>query len=113
MLEECAPMRRSILSALATSLLALALAAGGCGRAPQIGADKDSFKAVDALYTAVSLRDLQHLDRCAKALRDLKAEGKLPEAAGQSLDAIVAEAREGHWEQAQGRLGDFMRGQRR
>jgi hypothetical protein len=103
-------MRRTALATLLVSLLVLAF--GGCGRPPQIGGDRDSFKAVDALYTAVSLRDPKHLDRCEKTLRDLQAKGKLPEAAGKSLEAIVSEARERKWEVAQSRLGDFMRGQR-
>src|SRR5262245_5277201 len=86
------------------------LSIGGCSP-PQIGQDKQTFKAVDYLYTAVSLRDMKHLERCEKMLHDLKAEGKLPESAGQSLDAIIAQARGGDWEPAQRRLGDFMRGQ--
>lgn len=89
------------------------LAFAGCGRPPQLGDDKASFKAVDALYTAVSLRELEHLDRCDRVLRDLRAKGSLSEAAGASLDAIIAEAREGKWEDAQARLGTFMRGQTR
>src|SRR6478752_7718895 len=91
----------------------LAVACEGCGGPPQIGADRDSFQAVDALYTAVSLRDSQLLARCDKTLQDLRAKGKLPEAVGQSLESMIAEAREGKWEDAQGRLGDFMRRQRR
>lgn len=93
--------------------LFVAFAVTGCGRPAQIGADREAFRAVDALYTAVSLRHTGHLDRCSKALADLQAQGKLPESAGRSLAAIVSEAREGRWEAAQGRLGDFMRGQRR
>jgi hypothetical protein len=104
-------MRRIALVLLASPLLVLAT--GGCGRPAQIGGDRDSFKAVDALYTAVSLRDPAHLDRCETTLRDLRARGKLPDSAGRSLDAIVAEARGGRWEDAQARLGAFMRGQRR
>ena len=96
-----------VLSSLPLSTL------GGCGRPPQIGDDKAAFKAVDALFTAVSLRDPQLLERCDQTLRNLRVGGKLPEAAGTSLEAIVAEAREGKWESARDRLGNFMRGQRR
>jgi hypothetical protein len=105
-------MMRRIACALLLSAH-LALACEGCGGPPQIGPDRDSFKAVDALYTAVSLRDSQLLTRCAQTIQDLRANGKLPEAAGQSLESMIAEAREGKWEDAQGRLGDFMRRQRR
>ena len=103
-------MVRMALATLLSSLLALAF--GGCGPS-QIGADKDAFKAVDALYTAVSLRDPRLLDQCEKTLQSLQAKGQLPEAAGESLKAIVSEARAEKWEVAQSRLGDFMRGQRR
>jgi hypothetical protein len=99
-------MRRTAVIAI------LALALGGCGGPPQIGGDRDAFKAVDALYTAVSLRDPGLLGRCEATLQDLRAKDKLPESAGKSLEAIVAEARAGGWEAAQANLGDFMRGQR-
>jgi hypothetical protein len=91
---------------------ACAWASAGCGPA-QIGEDQGAFKAVDALYTAVSLRDERLLAQCEKTLGELVASGQLPEAAAGSLDAIVAEAKGGHWESAQAHLGDFMRGQRR
>lgn len=91
----------------------LGLGIPGCGRAPQIGGDKDSFKAVDALYTAVSLRDPAALDRCAADLRGLTDGHKLPDHAARALEAIVVEARGGGWESAQARLAVFMRRQRR
>ncbi|SIO46180.1 hypothetical protein SAMN05444166_4932 [Singulisphaera sp. GP187] len=85
----------------------------GCGRPPQIGEDRASFKAVDALYTAVSLRDPKLLDQCAGELHDLQTKGTLTEAIGGELEAIIVKAKEGGWEAAQSRLGDFMRGQTR
>ena len=103
-------MKRLAVVTLAASLLLPGF--GGCGP-PQIGADRDVFKNVDALYTAVSLRDPALLDRCAGKLRALRDAGKLPPAAGRSLEGIVAEARGGKWERAQSRLGDFMLGQTR
>jgi len=106
-LKRARLMRRCILF---TALIALGV--GGCSP-PQIGQDKETFKAVDYLYTAVSLRAPKHLERCEKSLHDLKAQGKLPDSAAQALDAIIAQAREGDWEPAQRRLGDFMRGQTR
>ena len=94
------------------SLLFLLLIAG-CGRPPQLGADEASFKAVDALYTAVGLRDVAALDRSAATLDGLRAAGKLPDAAADALTRVVAEAKSGAWESAQTRLGTFMEGQRR
>jgi len=97
-----------------TFVVAVLLAGlSGCGGPPQLGQNEASFKAVDALYTAVSLRDLRLLDRCKKSLEDLRANETLTPAASKSLQAIIAQAEAGKWETAQGRLGDFMRGQRR
>jgi hypothetical protein len=104
-------MRRTALATLLSSLLVLAF--GGCGRPPQIGADRDTFKAVDALYTAVSLRDPKLVDQCETKLKGLRDAGKIPETASKSLDSIIAEAKGGKWEPAQERLGRFLEGQRR
>lgn len=104
------PLVRCLALALA---LTLALAFLGCGRPPQIGEDRDTFKAVDALYTAVSLRDLKLVDLCDGKLRTLQSKGEGSEAVRGELGAIIAKAKEGKWEVAQTRLGDFMRGQRR
>ena len=68
---------------LGVSLLVFAL--GGCGSPPQIGADRDVFNAVDALDTAVSLRDLKLVDRCETTLKDLRDAGKMPDPASQFL----------------------------
>jgi len=101
------PTRLNLLAGLMLASLA------GCGRPPQLGDDKASFKAVDALYTAVSLRNLDHLQRCESVLHDLRAKGNLTPPAADSLDAVITEARGGQWEEAQLHLGGFMRGQRR
>jgi hypothetical protein len=103
------PRRRAVVVAAFLSLWI----PGGCGRPPQIGDDEGAFKAVDALYTAVSARDLTLVERCAASLRDLHAAGKLPEPASTALAAIAEEARQGDWDEARDRLNRFMRGQRR
>src|SRR5262245_27631060 len=100
-LRRSPSMARIALITIVAPVLTIAWA--GCG-APQIGADRDAFKAVDALYTAVSLRDPKLLDQCIGTLRDLKAKGKLPETAENSLESIVVGARAGEWESAQRRL---------
>lgn len=94
------------------ALTLVALGLFGCGRAPSIGDDKAAFQEVDALFTAVSLRDAGQLDRCESRLHDLKSHGKLPDAAAARLDAIVAQARSGGWTTAQSELRSFMLGQR-
>jgi hypothetical protein len=91
----------------------LVLAFAGCGSQPQIGEDRDTFKAVDALYTAVSLRDPKLVDQCEARLKGLHDGSKIPDDAFSSLESIIAEAKGGKWETAQERLGRFMEGQRR
>jgi hypothetical protein len=95
---------------VATGVLA-ALVLAGCG-APQLGPDREAFKTVDALYTAVSLRDPAQLERCGSELKKLLDDGKLPEAAYRSLEGILVDAREARWEPARRRLRDFMLAQR-
>jgi hypothetical protein len=83
----------------------------GCG-APQIGPDREAFKSIDALYTAVSLRDAAQLERCGAELKQLQAAGKLPEPAYRSLEGILADARSANWGPARQHLRDFMLAQR-
>jgi hypothetical protein len=98
---------------LSAGSLVLILSIPGCWSPPQIGPDRETFKAVDALYTAISLRDPKLVESCVSRLTDLRSAGKVPEAAFVSLDSIVVEAREGKWEPSQERLAGFMEGQRR
>ncbi|MDG3005021.1 hypothetical protein [Paludisphaera mucosa] len=95
---------------LAPAILAAAL---GCGGPPQIGADAEAFKTVDALYTAVSLREPALVDQCLAALKSLREAGKLDPAPCDALEGLAAEAKGGGWESAQSRLARFMRGQSR
>ncbi len=88
------------------------LLVAGCGPS-QIGPDREAFKTVDAMYTAVSLREPVQLGRCEATFRALKSAGKLPEPAYNELNSIAEEAKGGHWESAQLRLHDFMQGQHR
>ena len=91
----------------------LALGCGGCGGPPQIGEDRDTFKTVDALYTAVSLRDLKLVGQCETKLKELRDASRIPEGAFSSLGSIISEARDGKWEPALEHLSTFMEGQRR
>ena len=53
--------------------LALALTLTGCSGPPQMGGDKEVFGAVDALYTAVTAKRTDLLDRSEQKLTDLRA----------------------------------------
>ena len=94
-------------------IVLLVLAVAGCGRPAQIGADPEVFKTVDALYTAVSLRDPKLVDPCLATLKSLHDAGKLPGDALSTLEGMIEEAKGGAWEDAQTRLARFMQGQRR
>jgi hypothetical protein len=104
-------MNRVVIAVIAVLLLALWFK--GCGGPPQMGADREAFKAVDALYTAIGLRDAGRVDQCGARLKSLRDAGKLPERAYQSVASIIAEAKEGKWEPSQERLSQFMVGQHR
>ena len=79
---------------------------------PQLGIDGQVFKTVDALFTAITSRDSSRLEDCERRLKAYHEEGRISDAAAGSLDAIIQQARNGHWEPAARRLYDFMRGQR-
>jgi hypothetical protein len=100
---------RSVRAAAAATLLTVL----GSFGPPQMGPDREAFKAIDALYTAVSLHEPTQLERCSGRLSELREAGKLPASAHDALAAIIAEARGGLWEQSQARLRTFMLGQRR
>jgi hypothetical protein len=80
---------------------------------PQMGADKEVFRTVDALFTAVTGRDERQLDQCERRLHQYRDAGTLPGAAAAYLDDVMRRARAGDWQVAAERLYDFMRGQRR
>ncbi len=105
--------RTTLSRATLASLLILAAELLGCGRAPSMGPDREVFHTVDALYTGVSLRDLNQVDRCAKNLEALGSAGKLPSPAVDALARIIEVARSGDWERSQSALRKFMLAQRR
>ena len=110
MTGDLAMRRIVVMIALAGTL---AVAAPGCWGPPQVGADRESFEAVDALYTAVGLRDAQLVADSERRLQALRDSARLPEKAHRALTAIIATARAGEWEPAVLQLGKFMEGQSR
>ena len=79
---------------------------------PQIGTDEAVNKTVDALFTAVTTKDLQRLDSCEQRLKGYQSEGRLPTGPARILDGIIQQARAGKWDPAARRLYDFISGQR-
>src|SRR4051794_12956354 len=85
----------------------------GCGRTPQLIADEEVFKAVDALFTAVTAQDEKLLGDCRANLERLAESGSLAGPARAHLDEIIQRAFGGQWRAAAERLYTFMRAQRR
>jgi hypothetical protein len=104
--------KKVVIGTVAAALLVIGVGYTWCGRAPQVGGDKESIKVVDALYTAVSSRNATRLTQCEERLHALRDEGKLPRKAADYLDGLIATARSGDWGRATHKLFDFMRAQR-
>lgn len=97
---------------LAASILVLGVAIFSTFRKPQIGDSEEAFKTVDALFTALTTKDLQRLDDCEQRLSEYREAGELNPSAAARLDKIIQQARTGDWENSARRLYDFMLSQR-
>ena len=82
-------------------------------RPPQMGTSERTFNTVDALYTAVRLKDEAKVTACERRLHEYRDAGELPADAARTLDDIIATARGGGWDAATERLYEFMLAQRR
>ncbi len=112
--DEQTVRKRIVLSVVCgLSILLLILIVRHLRTPPQMGADEEVFKTVNALFTALTSKNTSRLDDCGKRLRDYREAGKLPETAAKSLDSIMKQAREGQWDPAARRLYEFMLVQRR
>lgn len=107
--------QRSVIGVVILAVLAIVVGVYffGFGKPPQMGPDEEVFRAVDALYTAVTARNDKLLGECEKRLQGLKNAGKLPATAADYLDGVIATGRAGNWQAAAERLYDFMKNQQR
>ena len=80
---------------------------------PQIGPNEEVFKTVDALFTALTTKDLQRLSDCESRLQADLESGALPSAAAKNLDGIIQRARAGKWDASADTLYQFILDQRR
>lgn len=90
-------------------LLALSSAIGCSG--PPLVETEEGLRVADAMYTAVTSKKTELLDRCDQRLSDLKSEGKLSEHAFDGLAVISQKARSGQWQKAAEDLDWFIRRQ--
>jgi hypothetical protein len=107
--------RRAVATAgsIGVAVLVLSLLIWWWSRPPQMGADEEVFKTVDALFTAITARDEKLLADCGQRLLALRDAGKLPPDASAYIDNISRKARVGQWDSAAHTLYDFIRAQRR
>lgn len=80
---------------------------------PQMDADENVLKTVDALFTALNNKNSQHLNDCERQLQKYRDEGSLPSSAWRNLQGIIKRARAGEWESSSKTLYDFILAQRR
>jgi hypothetical protein len=114
--EGTSPPRRRLALPLVLGLLAVGaavLALAFFRRPPQMGADEEVFRTVDALFTAVTARNEKLLAQCEGRLRAYREAGRVPGEACDYLDGVIARARGGEWRSAAERLYEFMSAQRR
>lgn len=86
---------------------------GGCSSPPQVLDDEETYSTVDALWTAVTSKRTDLVDRTAERLSSLNAEGKLSKEGLTALEAIIARTRKDEWMPAAQDLKAFIQGQRK
>jgi hypothetical protein len=104
-------VKKVAIGTASAGLLLLGIWYAAWGRTPQVGVDKDSLRAVDALYTAVTSHNPTRLAQCEERLHTLRDEGKMPRRTADYLDGLIGTARGGDWKGATHKLFDFMRAQ--
>ena len=80
----------------------------GCGGPPALESE-EAFSTADALYTAITSRRTELLDKSETRLVELKDTGKLSNHAFERLDEIMEQARSGNWQDAAEELDSFIR----
>jgi hypothetical protein len=106
-------VKRTVVAGVVGGLVLLVCWFVWWARPPQIGADKEAVRTVDALFTAFTSRNATRVGQCEERLHALKDAGKLPQHAADYLDSLIKMARGGNWRGATQKLFDFMKGQRR
>jgi len=71
---------------------------GGCEPSARELKNRQEF---EALLTAVSLKNKSELEKDARRIDARHASGELSNAGYQDLQQIIAQAREGHWSEAE------------
>jgi hypothetical protein len=81
----------------------------GCSSEPAIS--KGNVKLVEKLRAAVVAKKPDWLDAAAKQIDASRQQSKLSEAEYSALEPIIADARQGHWDDANARLTHLINAQ--
>jgi hypothetical protein len=91
---------------LAVAGLILILILAGCSGEPS-GRERENRRELEALLTAVSLRNKSELERDAARIEARHASGELSDAPYRTLRAILEKARAGDWSAAEKQAYEF------
>ncbi|MEO2088345.1 MAG: hypothetical protein ABGY75_02470 [Gemmataceae bacterium] len=80
-------------------------ALGGCGKPTEDA--RQNRRLVDALLTAVTVRNPKEMEKCKGLLDKRRADGVLSESSHQRLLEIFAQAKSGKWSEAEDALYRF------
>jgi hypothetical protein len=94
---------------ITTGLLLVALVLSGCGE-PSVRELKNR-RELEALLTAITLKDRKELDRDIRRIEDRHASGELSDVGYKDLEAIIEKARDGDWSGAEKRAYELRESQ--
>jgi hypothetical protein len=94
-------------SSLSAMLMVILMLVSGCGRSEQFTSE-DAENAVDSLYTAITARRTDLLQKSEQRLTELHAKGEIPKGLHQELNEIIATSRN-NWSSAAQQLDALMR----
>ena len=100
---------RKILRTAQVGLLMGLILAVGCGP-PQVG--PGNYKLVAGLRTAISARRIDWLETTAKIVSERHAAGELNDEQFAAIESIIAQSRQGNWEQAESEVIRLSKAQR-
>jgi len=90
-------------------LAAMSLFVSSCGKPPQIS--KANVKLVEQLRTAVAAKRTDWLDLASKHVEEHRQSGALSGAESEAVQAIVNDARQGHWDESNRKMSRLIQGQ--
>ena len=89
------------------TMIVIGLVASGCGGPNET--IRDNRRLMDAILTAVTIRNSKELSNDLRLLEARRAAGKLSEESFSILDGAIAEAAAGDWIAAEQQLYDFRK----